>query len=319
MPNTPERTGGERSAGSRQFVALAVLWGFSFLLIKLAQRSFAPLQVALGWLVVDAVTLVLAAVVRRQRLSGSWRTWGHLLIAGALLNAIPFTLLADGEQHLASVLAGIWNATTPLFMLPVAILLIADERPSRERSFGLLVGFLGVLAVLGIWRGVGTTSLEGNLICLGAAVSYGVGCPYTRRYLTSRPDGPLGLASGQLICASVQLAILTPLQERRAARRHRGRDPVARCARYSGPRHRLHPQLRAHPRGWSDASLDGHRCHPGLLLDRRSAVPLRAAHPQSAGRRADHHARRRDRPRTATKPRSLLLTMPTERTDCAPV
>ena len=216
MPNTPERTGGERSAGSRQFVALAVLWGFSFLLIKLAQRSFAPLQVALGWLVVDAVTLVLAAVVRRQRLPGSWRTWGHLLIAGALLNAIPFTLLAYGEQHLTSVLAGIWNATTPLFMLPVAILLIADERPSRERSFELLVGFLGVLAVLGVWRGVGTTSLEGNLLCLGAAVSDGVGCPYTRRYLTSRPDGPLGLASGQLICASVQLAILTPLQERRA-------------------------------------------------------------------------------------------------------
>jgi drug/metabolite transporter (DMT)-like permease len=132
------------------------------------------------------------------------------MLAGALLNAIPFTLFAYGEQRVSSVLAGIWNATTPLFILPVAIVLIA-ERPSREQFAGLLVGFLGVLTVLGIWHGLGATSLGGNLLCLGAAASYGVGFPYTRRYLAGRPEGPLSLACGQLICAAAQLAILTPL------------------------------------------------------------------------------------------------------------
>ena len=65
--------------------------------------------------------------------------------------------------------------------------------------------------MLGVWRGVGATSLAGNLLCLGAAASYGLGFPYARRYLAHRRDGPLALATAQLICAAAILAILTPL------------------------------------------------------------------------------------------------------------
>jgi drug/metabolite transporter (DMT)-like permease len=65
--------------------------------------------------------------------------------------------------------------------------------------------------VLGVWRGIGTTSLAGNLLCLGAAASYGLGFPYTRRYLAHRREGPLALATAQLICAAVEIALLTVL------------------------------------------------------------------------------------------------------------
>lgn len=204
-------TGSVDARAGVQFGALAMIWGFSFLLIKLAERSFAPLQVSFGRVLIGAVTLSVIIIVRRQHLPASCRTWGHLVVAATLLNALPFTLFAYGERDVSSVLAGIWNATTPLFTLPVAIVLIADERATRERKAGLLVGFVGVLTVLGVWHGIGGTSIGGNLLCLGAAFSYGVGFPYTRRFLADRPEPPTSLAAGQLICASAELAILTPL------------------------------------------------------------------------------------------------------------
>ena len=68
-----------------------------------------------------------------------------------------------------------------------------------------------MLVVLGFWRGLGATSLVGNLLCLGAAASYGLGFPYARRYLAGRREGPLALATAQLLCATVELAILAPL------------------------------------------------------------------------------------------------------------
>ena len=124
--------------------ALAAIWGSSFLLIKIGERSFAALQVSFGRMLIGTVTLIAVIAIRRHALPASWRTWAHLAVAGALLNALPFSLIAYGEQHVSSVLAGIWNATTPIFTLPVAIMMIADERVTDRRVAGLLVGFVGV-------------------------------------------------------------------------------------------------------------------------------------------------------------------------------
>jgi drug/metabolite transporter (DMT)-like permease len=199
-----------RRGWGTKFLLLALIWGLSFLFIKLGEERLAALHVALGRMLTGTATLAVILAVRRERLPAGWRTWGHLVVAGLLLNAVPFSLLAYGEQHVSSVVAGIWNATTPLFTLPVAVALIAEERLTRQRAIGLLIGLAGVLTVLGIWRGHGATSIEGNLLCLGSAVSYGFGFPYARRFLASRPDSPLGLAAGQLICGTAALAILTP-------------------------------------------------------------------------------------------------------------
>jgi drug/metabolite transporter (DMT)-like permease len=190
---------------------LALFWGSTFLFIKIGDEALAPLQVSLGRLVIGTGTLGLILAVQRERLPRDARAWGHLAIAAILLGVAPFSLFAYGERHVSSVLAGIWNATVPLFTLPIAIAWIADEHVSARRLAGLAIGFTGVLVVLGVWKGVGTTSLQGNLLCLGAAVSYGLGFPYARRYLARRPEGPLSLATAQLICATVEIAILTAL------------------------------------------------------------------------------------------------------------
>jgi drug/metabolite transporter (DMT)-like permease len=192
-----------------RFALLATAWGSTFLFIKIGVEALAPLQVSLGRLLVGTAALLAILALRREPLPAAGRVWGQLAIAGILLNVAPFTLFAYGERHVSSLLAGIWNATVPLFTLPIAILWIADERASGRRLAGLALGFAGVLTVLGVWQGVGGASLGGNLLCLGAAASYGLGFPYTRRYLARRPEGPLSLASAQLICATVEIAILT--------------------------------------------------------------------------------------------------------------
>jgi drug/metabolite transporter (DMT)-like permease len=194
-----------------RFALLALFWGSTFLFIKIGDEALAPIQVSLGRLLIGTTTLLAILALRGERLPAGWRLWGQLAIAGLLLNVIPFTLFAYGEHHVSSLLAGIWNATVPLFTLPIAIAWIADEHATTRRLLGLAIGFAGVLVVLGAWRGVGGASLAGNLLCLGAAASYGVGFPYTRRYLARRPEGPLALASAQLICATVEIAVLALL------------------------------------------------------------------------------------------------------------
>ncbi len=194
-----------------RFTLLALFWGSTFLFIKIGDEAFAPLQVTLGRLIVGTTTVLAVLAVRGERLPSGGRLWGQFAVAAILLNALPFSLFAYGERHVSSVLAGIWNATVPLFTLPIAIALIPDEHATVRRLAGLAVGFVGVLVVLGVWRGLGATSLEGNLLCLGAAASYGLGFPYARRYLAHRRDGPLALATAQLVCATAILAILTPL------------------------------------------------------------------------------------------------------------
>ena len=200
-----------RAPWPARFALLALFWGSTFLFIKIGVEALVPLQVSLGRLLVGTGTLAAILAAQREGLPRSTRVWGQLAIAAILLNVAPFTLFAYGEQHVSSVLAGIWNATVPLFTLPIAVLWIADEHASSRRLAGLAIGFVGVLAVLGVWNGVGGASLKGNLLCLGAAASYGLGFPYARRYLADRPEGPLALATAQLICATVEIGILTLL------------------------------------------------------------------------------------------------------------
>lgn len=198
-----------------RLVLLASIWGLSFMFIKVADGSLAPLQVALGRLCLGSVTLLVILAMRRESLPRELRVWAHLAVAGVLLNCLPFSLFAYGETHTTSVLAGIFNATTPLFTAPIALLMLPGERLSRERLLGLAIGFGGVLVVLGAHpggtRGMSGGAMIGNLLCLGAAVSYGVGFPYTRRYLVGRGISMLSLATAQLLCATVELAIITPI------------------------------------------------------------------------------------------------------------
>lgn len=193
-----------------RLVLLGAIWGMSFLFIKIGDEALAPLQVTLGRLVIGTVTLLIILAARREGLPRDPGLWVRLAIAALLFNALPFSLFAYGETRTTSVLAGIWNATTPLLTLPIAIMTLPDERATWSRVSGIVVGFVGVLVVLGIWRGVGGHALIGNLACLAAAACYAVGFPYMRKYLAGQPESVVALSAAQLLCAAVEVALVTP-------------------------------------------------------------------------------------------------------------
>src|SRR5207302_3430215 len=115
------------------------------------------------------------------------------------------------EQHVSSIVAGLWNATTPLWVLIVSMMAFPEQQPTRGRIAGLAIGFLGVAVLLGPWRGLGGGQLIGHLACAGAALCYGLGFPYTRRYLAGRPESGVVLSACQLGCAALLLALFLPL------------------------------------------------------------------------------------------------------------
>jgi drug/metabolite transporter (DMT)-like permease len=193
------------------YVALSTIWGSSFLFIKIGVAELAPVHVSLARCALGALTLLAFVAVTRSALPSGRRAWGHLAVAALLLNATPFTLFAVGEQHVSSALAGIWNATTPLLTLLVAMVALPAERPTGVKVLGLGVGFAGVVVVLGPWRDLGGSELWGNLACLGAAACYGLGLPYARRFLSGRQESAAVLSAAQLLVASGMLTLVAAL------------------------------------------------------------------------------------------------------------
>jgi drug/metabolite transporter (DMT)-like permease len=193
------------------FVLLAMIWGSSFLFIKVGVRELHPTYITLGRVAAGALALLAVLALTRDRLPRDPRLWAHLAVVAAVSSALPFTLFGYGEQRVSSVLAGIWNATTPLIALPLSVLAFRIEKMTARRAAGVALGFLGVLVLLGVWRGLGGSALTGQLMCFGAAACYGVGVPYQRRFVTARPESGVALAATQLLLATAQMAVVAPL------------------------------------------------------------------------------------------------------------
>ncbi|WP_086787459.1 DMT family transporter [Streptomyces caniscabiei] len=194
-----------------RFAFLSLVWGFSFLLIKVGTQAYAPFQVTFGRLLFGTLVLAAAMAVRRERLPRATRTWAHLTVAAFFLNALPFSLFAYAELTVPSTLAGICNATSPLWGMALSLVALSEDRPTRVRVAGLGLGFLGVLTVLGAWQGFHGLDATGTAMALLASLSYPVGWIYVRRTLAGTTASHLSLTGAQLLLATAQLAVVTPL------------------------------------------------------------------------------------------------------------
>jgi len=191
--------------------ALSVIWGASFALIKVAvDAGVAPVWVALWRCLFGALALLGTCLLGRVRLPRDRATWLHAAVVGALLNAVPFTLMAFGEQQVSSVQAGVFNAVTPLATLLFGLVLLPAERLTGRRGLGLVLGLLGVLCLLGVWHGLSGGSVGGDLACLAATLCYGGGFSYTRRWYSARHPSAAALSTLQIGCATVELALVAP-------------------------------------------------------------------------------------------------------------
>jgi len=185
-----------------KYAVLALVWGSSFLLIKIGVEGLTPLQVVLARLVFGALALAAVSVVLRIPLPRAPIAWLHLSVLSVVLCVVPFTLFAWAEEHIPSGLASIYNATTPLMTMLVALVALPGERPDRRRLTGLALGFAGVLIVLAPWRGLeGDLDVVAQLACLGAAACYGIALVHLRRFVA-----PLGLHSVQIATVQVSVA-----------------------------------------------------------------------------------------------------------------
>jgi drug/metabolite transporter (DMT)-like permease len=202
---------GRRLPWQVAFIILAGIWGCSFFFIKVGLEGLNPIQVAFGRCLIGAIALVAIATVSRTRLPRTASTWRHLFVMAALMNVVPFILFSYGETQVSSILAGIINGATPLSTLAVVLIAFPEEEPTPSRVIGLLIGFAGILVVVGIWNGLGTGELPGVLACIGAIAGYGVAYPYGRRHLARLADGPVSLATGQILAASLLLLPLVLL------------------------------------------------------------------------------------------------------------
>jgi len=214
----PDRTAPARAPAQAElrrwlpsYLILAAIWGTSFLFIKVGVRELHPLWLTFGRVAAGVLTLLVVLAVTRDRLPREWRLWGHLAVVGLLGVSLPFTLFGFGEQRVSSVLAGIWNAATPLVALPLTVLVFRTERLTVRRTAGIAIGFAGVLVVLGVWRGVGGAQLTGQLMCFGAAMCYAVAIPYQKKFIAGRTGSGVSMAAAQLLVALVQLAVAAPL------------------------------------------------------------------------------------------------------------
>ncbi|WP_432844696.1 DMT family transporter [Amycolatopsis sp. CA-161197] len=202
---------GRFGIGAR-FVALAVVWGASFLFIKVGLQGLSPAQVALARVGFGALALAVVLAVRRRPLPRDPALWGHLAVVSVLLCAAPFLLFSWAEQYISSGLASIFNATTPLLTMVFAAAALPAERLTPPRVAGLLLGFAGVLTLVGVWQGVDLShELTAQLACLGATTCYGAAFVYLRRFVSPKGADPVVVAFGQVGFATVLLLVLAPV------------------------------------------------------------------------------------------------------------
>ncbi len=190
-----------------KFTALAFIWGSSFLLMKIGLRSLAPVQISGLRILSGATVLVLLLTVSRGRLPRDRRTWGHLMVTGFFLGALPFTLFALGEERVSSALAGIGNSITPIATVLFSLLLLRNDPIGARKLVGVLIGFLGVLVILQPWQSQGRPDLQGFGITLVAGASYGLGWTYTKRFLGKADFGGLTLPTAQMLTSAGQMLV----------------------------------------------------------------------------------------------------------------
>ncbi|MBT4043969.1 MAG: DMT family transporter [Rhodospirillaceae bacterium] len=189
-------------------LALSVLWGGSFFFNGIAVRELPTFTVVVARVVLAAVILFVVMGIVGQKMPWNYRIWTAFLVMGLLNNVIPFTLIVWGQSHIASGVASILNATTPLFTVVVAHVFTSDEKMTAGRLLGVLVGLVGVAMMIG-GDALGALWVDNfaQLAVLAAAVSYAFAGVFGRRFRTMGIT-PLATATGQITASSL---VLLPL------------------------------------------------------------------------------------------------------------
>ncbi|MFF2372422.1 DMT family transporter [Agromyces sp. NPDC058110] len=220
-PGDGPRTSGQVSTWV-QFIAMGLVWGSSFLFMKVALDGVAFGQVAWSRTVLGGLALGVIVLVMRPRVAGPDGTpgpilpregivWVHFLVVSLTTCVIPYLCFAWAEQYVSSSLASIYNATTPIMTALMATLVFRVEKLGLGRWSGVAVGIIGVVVVIWPWQySAFTGSLAGQLACLVATLCYGFTFGYQRKFLSQRPIAPATFAFLSIGVSAIVMLALTP-------------------------------------------------------------------------------------------------------------
>ncbi len=189
-------------------IILSILWGGSFFFVGVAVEALPPITIVTLRVLLAAIALLGIVYLTGSKMPSNPKVWIAFIVMGMLNNVIPFTLIVWGQTHIASGLASILNATTPLFTVITAHFLTRDEKMSNPKIVGVVFGLAGVVIMIGheAFGGLGE-SILGQFAVLGAAISYSLAGIYGRRFLQLGIK-PVVTATGQVTASSL---ILIPL------------------------------------------------------------------------------------------------------------
>jgi drug/metabolite transporter (DMT)-like permease len=187
------------------FTPMAMIWGSSFLFTELSLELTTFFGVAFWRTLLGGLSMFLLALALKLRFPNTWKHWGHLWAAGLFMSAIPFSLFSFAQQSTTSVLAAIIGAGTPIFTLLAILTIYRTEKVTFLATLGLLIGMVGVGITLGVWQGFG----ENDPLAIGALVvatiSYGIGGPYIRKFVTPMDLPGVTAAGVQVFTSAVTL------------------------------------------------------------------------------------------------------------------
>jgi drug/metabolite transporter (DMT)-like permease len=192
-------------------VVLSVLWGGSFFFNGVALKELPPLTLVLLRVALGALFLLPLVRAYRIEFPVGIAGWKPFFAVALFNNVLPFSLIVMGQTTIASGLASVLNATTPLFTV-VVMAMAGEERLFARRVAGVIAGLIGVIILRG---GVGLAAADqgvGVLLCLAAAASYGVAALLARRHLANSP--PLATATFQLLASSAMMIFVAGFFDR---------------------------------------------------------------------------------------------------------
>lgn len=190
------------------FSALALAWGSSFLFIKIGVTYVGPFTLVAGRFLIALVAIALLSWKQRVKLPGSLGRWLRILFLGLINLALPITLISWGEQTIDSSLAAVLNSIVPILTVALAHPLLADERLTRKKLLGVVLGFAGVVILVGLPTvdGNAGSPFAGSLAVAVASLSYALASIYVRRFLRDVPHTQLVLVS--LVSALLTMTIM---------------------------------------------------------------------------------------------------------------
>ena len=185
---------------------LGLLWGMPYALTKIALTTIPPITLVASRVALAAIVLWIIVLLRQRRMPAQWNFVGCLFIQGCVACAIPYTLIAFGQQSVESALTAILNSTAPLFVCLISLLWTRHEPLTVGRLLGVVIGVGGVVLIAGAsaLAGLGRGTLGQAAIIL-ATLSSAVSAIYGRRFATVAPEIA---AAGTLTAAAV---VLVPL------------------------------------------------------------------------------------------------------------